>query len=209
MLRSSLCEYSDAYILVSGTITVAQLAAGGGNQNIPVVFKTCAPFTNCISEISNTQIDNAEDIDAVRPMYNLVEYSDNYSKTSENVWQYYRDESALNDAGALANFPGNSASFKYKQKITDLRGDYGTKAVQILVPLRYLSNFWKTLEMPLVNCEISLILTWPENCVISNAAANQATAFAITDIKLYVLVVTLSTDNNANYRNNLNQDSNA
>ena len=86
MLRSSLCEYSDAYILVSGTITVAELAAGGGNQNIPVVFKNCALFTNCISEISNTQIDNAEDIDAVRPMYNLIEYSDNYSKTSENVW---------------------------------------------------------------------------------------------------------------------------
>ena len=88
MLRSSLCDYSDAYILVSGTITIAVSAAGGGNNNIEVVFKNCAPFTDCISEINCTQIDNAKDIDVVIPMYNLIEYSDNYSKTSGSLWQY-------------------------------------------------------------------------------------------------------------------------
>ena len=73
MLRSNLCDYSDAYMLVSGTTTVAALAAGGGKNNIQLVFKNCAPFTNCISEIHNTQIDNAKDIDVVIPMYNLIE----------------------------------------------------------------------------------------------------------------------------------------
>ena len=80
MIKSSLSDYSDAYILVSGTITVTELAAGGGNNNIQVVFKNCAPFTDCISKINNTKKDNAKDIDVVIPMYNLIEYSDNYSK---------------------------------------------------------------------------------------------------------------------------------
>ena len=83
MLRSSLCDYSDSYILVSGTITVAALAPGRENNNIKVVIKNCAPFTNCISEINNTQIDNTKDIDVVMTMYNLREYSDNYSKHQE------------------------------------------------------------------------------------------------------------------------------
>ena len=82
MLRSSLCDYSNTYILVSGTITVAEVATGGGNNNLEVVFKNCAPFTDCISQINNTQIDNARDIDIVMPIYNLTEYSDNYLKIS-------------------------------------------------------------------------------------------------------------------------------
>ena len=84
-LRSSLCDYSDAYILVSGTITVAALAATGRNNGIQVVFKNCAPFTNCISETNNTQIDNAKGIDVVMTTFNLIEYSDNYSKTSHST----------------------------------------------------------------------------------------------------------------------------
>ena len=156
MSVSSLCDYSDAYVLVCGTITVAALEAGGGNNSIEVVFKNCAPFTNCISEINNTQIDNAKYIDVVLPIYNLIEYSNNYSKTSESLWEYYRDGPALTDAGALDNFPGDSVSFKYKQKIT---GGDGTKNVEIMVPLKYLSNFWRTLEMSLINCEMNLILT--------------------------------------------------
>ena len=80
------------HIVASGIITVAALEAGGGNNNIEVVFKNCAPFTNCMSEINNTQTDNAKDIDVVMPMYNLIEYSDNYSKTSGSLWQYYRDK---------------------------------------------------------------------------------------------------------------------
>ena len=115
MLRLILCDYSDAYILASGTITVEALAAIEANSNIKVVFKNCAPFTNYISEINNTQIDNAKDIDVVMPMYNLIEYSNDYSKTSGSLWQYYRDGLVLTDAGALPDFPGNSASFKYKK----------------------------------------------------------------------------------------------
>ena len=90
MLRSSLCDYSDAYILVKGNITVNNTAADGAaanNTNKKVTFKNCAPFTNCISKINNTHIDNAEYIDIVMPMYNLIEYSDNYSETSGSLWQ--------------------------------------------------------------------------------------------------------------------------
>ena len=91
MLRSSLCDYSDAYILVKGNITVNNTAADGAaanNTNKKVIFKNCAPFTNCISKINNTQIYNAEYIDIVTPMYNLIEFSDYYSKTSGRLWQY-------------------------------------------------------------------------------------------------------------------------
>ena len=103
----------------------------------------------------------------------------------------------MNNDGFLVDFPGNSASFKYKQNITGLTGDDGTKNVEIMVPLKYLSNFSRTLEMSLIDCEINLNLTWSANCLISNAAANQNTTFSITDTKLYVPVGTLSTQDNA------------
>ena len=101
MLKSSLCDYSDAYILVKGTISVNNTAAAGAaaanNTNKKVIFKNCAPFTNCISEINNIQIDNAKYIDIVMPMYYLIEYSDNYAKTTESLWQYCKDIPARND----------------------------------------------------------------------------------------------------------------
>ena len=103
----------------------------------------------------------------------------------------------MTDTGALNDFPGNSASFKLKQKIAGSTGNNSTKAVQIMVPLKYLSNFWRTLEMPLINCKINFILTWSENCVISNTAANEDKTFAVTDAKLYASVGTLSTEDNA------------
>ena len=102
------------------------------------------------------------------------------------------------DADALANFPGNSALFKFRQKITGSTGNDGTKAVQIILPpLKYLNNFLRTLEMPLIDCEVTLILTWLANRVISNAAQNQDATFAISGTKIYVPVVTLSTQDNA------------
>ena len=94
MLKSSLCDYSDAYIFVKGTVTVNNTAAArvdANNTNKKLIFKNCAPFTNCISEINNTVVDNARDIDIAMPMYNLIEYSDNYSKTSGSLWQYCKD----------------------------------------------------------------------------------------------------------------------
>ena len=115
MLKSSLCDYSDAYILAKVTITIAgagaDAAAGQGDERDKgVAFKNCAPFTNCISEINNTHVDNAKDIDIVMAMSNLIEYSDNYAKTSGSLWQYYRDEPNINLA--------DSESFKFKVKIT-------------------------------------------------------------------------------------------
>ena len=89
MLRSSLCDYSDAYILVKGNISVNNTAganADANSTNKKVIFKYCAPFTDCISKINNTQVDNAKDIDTVMPMYDLIEYSNNYSKISESLW---------------------------------------------------------------------------------------------------------------------------
>ena len=123
MLRSSLCDYRDAYILVKGNISVNNTAAAGAaanNTNKKVPFKNCAPFTNCISKMNNTQIDNAEYIDIVMPMYNLIEYSDNYSKTSGSLWQYCKEIPAVNNAGNIIDFTATNTtdSFKFKTKIT-------------------------------------------------------------------------------------------
>ena len=195
MLKSSLCDYSDAYILVKGRITITGAGADAAatqadERDKGVAFKNCVPFTNCISEINNAQIDNAKDIDIIMPMYNLIEYSDNYAKTSGNLWQYFRDEPDDNLA--------DSESFKAKIKITGKTpDDDNEKDVEIMVPLKYLSNFWRTLEMPLINCEVNLILTWSSTCVITNS--NGAGRFAITDRKLYVPVVTLSTQENTKF----------
>ena len=164
MLKSSLCDYSDAYILVKGTISVNSTAAAGtaaNNTNRKVIFKNCAPFTNCMSEINNTQIDNAKDINIVMPIYNLIEYSDNYAKTTGRLWQYCKDITARDANNEITEFTAgnNTDSFKFKEKITGQTGEYGTKDAEIIVPLKYLSNFWRTLEMPLINCEVNLILT--------------------------------------------------
>ena len=197
MLRSSLCDYRDVYILVKGTMSIAALAGDNpSNANKKVAFKNCAPFTDYISEINNTQIDNAKHIDVIMPIYNLIEYNDNYSKTSGSLRKYNRDEPGLTDGGAIANFHAvdSSASFKFKQKITCVTGANGTKNLAISMPLKHLSNFWRTLQMPLINCEIHLILSSFDKCLLSNDT--KATTFAITDTKLLLPVATLSTEDN-------------
>ena len=167
MLKSSLCDYSDEYILVKGKITITGRAMDDAAIQVDerdkgVAFKNWAPFTNCISEINNTQVDNAKDIDIVMPMYNLIEYSDNYAKTSESLWQYFRDEPDDNLA--------DSESFKSKIKITGKTpNDDNEKDVEIMVPLKYFSKFWRNLEMSLINCEVNLILIWSSTCVITNS----------------------------------------
>ena len=117
MLRPNLCDYVDAYILVKGTITI--IGAGDDDddaakqldeRNKGVIFKNCAPFAKYRSRINNTDIDNAPDIDIVMSMYNLVEYSDNYSKTPGSLWQYNIDDPNDNII--------QSESFKSKIKIT-------------------------------------------------------------------------------------------
>ena len=124
MLRSILCDYSDAYILVKGNITVNNTAAAGANannNNKKVIFKNCVPFTNCISKINNTDVDNAKYIYIVMPMYNLIKYGDNYSKTSGSLWEYCKDIPALNNNGDIVNFNGtnNTDSFNLKQNRSD------------------------------------------------------------------------------------------
>ena len=190
MLRSSLCDYSDAFILVKGNISVHNTGTAEAPTEIDkeVIFKNCAPFTNCISKINNTQIDNAEYIDIVMPMYNLIEYSDNYSKTSGSLWQYCKEMPAVNNNGDIVIFNGANAtdSFNFKAKITGKTNNVGDKEnVEIMVALKHLSNFWRTLEMPLTNCEVELI--------INTNVANQNPTFTITEANLYLPVVTLST----------------
>ena len=203
MLRSSLCDYSDAYILFKGNISVNNTAAedaAANNAAKKVIFKNCAPFTSCISKINNTQIDNAEYIDIVMSMYNLIEYSDNYSKTSGSLWQYCKDIPAVNNAGNIVDFTATNTtdSFKSKAKITGHTNNDGrVDDVEIMIPIKYLSSFWRTLEMPLINCEVELILTWSANCVIIDTnVAEQVPTFTIPETNIYVLAVTLSTQDN-------------
>ena len=137
-----------------------------------------------LSEINNPEKDNAKDIDIVTPMHNLIEYSDDYSKTAGRLGQYYKDE----PNGNL----GHSESFKSKVKITGNTPDNGnTKDVEIIVQLKYLSTFWRTLEMPLINFVFHLFLTWSSICSITHST--DAGIFAIADTKRYVAVATLST----------------
>ena len=161
MLRSILCHYSDAYILLKGNISVNNTAVAdvnANNTNKKVIFKNRAPFTDCISKINNTQVANAKDIDIVMPMYNLIEYSD---KLSGSLWQYCKEIPAVNSNGDIADFNGANAaaSFNFKANIMGRPDDDGERNnVEIKVPLKYLSNFQRTLGMPLINCEVNLIL---------------------------------------------------
>ena len=169
-----------------------------------MAFKNNEPFTSCISKINGVQTDNAEDLDVVMPMYNLLEYSKNYRKTTGSLWNYYRDE----PSDPLSS---DSESFKYKTSITgntynigDGEEGYdankvGKNETEVVIPLKHLSNFWRSLNILLINCEVELILTWTKNCALADmtAANNPPTGleFQITDTKLYVPVVTLSKEN--------------
>ena len=178
MLRSNLCDYSDAYILVKGTITV--MAPGPNNnannirdkRNGPLILKNNAPFVSCITRINGGLIEDADDLDIVMPMYNLLEYSKNYRKTIGLLYNYYRDE--LSDNADDNNFDNiktvNSNTFKYKNKIIGNTYNVNastqgydvnknrTQEVELAIPLKYLGNFWRALNIPLISCEVSLEL---------------------------------------------------
>ena len=216
-VESSLWDCSDAYILVTGNIAVTRtiaVPAGStagtepeGKQPLTaatkLVFKNCAPFEKCSTEIDGTLVDEANFIKITMPMYNLIEYSDNYSDTSESLWDFKRDE--IVDNAEVAN-DDNAPSFKYKANLIDNTETDGTKkGVKVAVPLKYLGSFWRSLEMPLINCKLELSLRWIENCVLTAAAVgNNANAtgagsatFKITDAKLYVPILTSSAEDNA------------
>ena len=188
MLRSNLCDYSDAYILVKGTITVTAPGVNNNANNIrdkrnrPVILKNNAPFVSCITRINGELTEDADDLDIVMSMYNLLEYSKNYRKTIGSLYNYYRDE--LSDDNKPDNFPNtnvvNSNAFEYKNKITgntynvnagadgyDVNKN-GTQEVELAIPLKYLGNFWRVLNIPLISCEVSLELKWDKNCVITS-----------------------------------------
>ena len=184
-LESNLCDYSDAYILVTGNIT-----ATPNNAATQVVFKNCAPFEKCRTEINETFVDDAQHINIAMPMYNLIEYSDNYSDTSGSLWQFKWDQQPINNNEPFIDITAeNSSSFKYKSNLigdTDADGaNRKNEGINIVVPLKYLSNFWRLLEIPLINCKVELSLKWYANCILSGAGT--AATFTITDPKLFQL----------------------
>ena len=177
MLRSDLCDFSDAYIVVKGNITVTKKtftaddidapnntaanvnATNTANNNAfgnkKLVFKNNAPFINCISKINGVKIDNAEDLDVVMPMCNLLEYSKNYRKTTESLWNYYRDEpNSGTDANTTTHSILNSRPFDYKANFIEdgiTQNNLTKNDVKIVVPLKNLSNFWRSLNIPTIN----------------------------------------------------------
>ena len=219
VIKSNFCDYSHGYILVKGDIKVI-----GINANTNVAFKNCAPFTRhqlILTHRYDEHIDTAENLDITLPMYNLIEYSNNYSDTSESLRQFKRDASHTNNNGNLINVStDNSLSFRYKssilRKTAAAFGDHRVlRNVKTVVPLKYLSNFWrsekKLLEMPLINCKTHLQLNWTKNCVMHDSYAyaaadnsNRETIFKITNTKLFVPIVTLSTKDNVKLTRQLN-----
>ena len=187
VIKPNLYDYSDAYILVTGYIQ-NKLA------NSVVAFKNCAPFRTCDVTINDEHTEKSEDLDIVMPMYNLLEYSDNYQNSTGSLYQFKRDEQP-DDNADVAN---NTTSLVYKSKLNKGTDDNNVNNVKLVVPLKYVSNFFRSLELPLVNCKIDLELTWHKDCIISSvdAAAGQVVSFMITDTLLYVPVATLSTKDN-------------
>ena len=234
MLRSNLCAYSGAYILVKGAITVTTPGANNNANNIrdkrnrPLILKNNDPFVSCITRINGELIEDDDDLDIVMSMYNLLEYSKNYRKTIGSLYNYYRDE--LSDDADNNNFDNikvvNSNTFKYKNKITgntynvdagaqgyDVNKN-GTQEVELAIPLRYLGNFWRALNILLISCEVSLELKWDKNCLITSLEhrdiggcnrdnAPTGATLAINDCKLYIPVVTLSKDDEIKLLTNL------
>ena len=194
MLRSNLCDYSDAYILVKGTVTVNGVVNGAENEilrrNRPLILKNKAPFVSCMTKINNEFIEDADDLDIVMPMYNLLEYSKNYRKTIGSLYNYYRDE--LSDDNNPNNFPNtnviNSNAFEYKNKITGNTYDVaagaqghdanrvGKQDVELAIPLKDLGNFWRALNIPLISCELFSELKWNKNCIITSLEQRQVDA---------------------------------
>ena len=160
VLKPNLCDYAEAYILVDGTIRATNAV-----NDTRLALKNCAPFIKCNLEINDEHVDTAENLDIVMPMYNLIEYSDNYQDSSATLYQYKRDEPP--EANATDDLTAdNSSSFKYRinllGNVTEIAGDAaGVRRlnVKVAVPLKYLSNFFRSLEMPLINCKIKLNLT--------------------------------------------------
>ena len=198
-IKSSLCDYSDAFILVTGNITVA------ANNDTDVAFKNCAPFSTCKAVINDVFADKVDHIDVAMSMYNLIEFSHNYSDTSGSLLEFKRDEVRANNADLTID---DSESFKYKGALVEKtsnhnNGKISLKDTKIVVPLKYLSNFWRSLELPLINLKVHLELNWIEDCTLSSDG--NSSKFEITDAKLHVPIVTLSTKDSVNLTKQLSE----
>ena len=194
VLKPNLCDYAEAYILVDGTIRATNAV-----NATRLALKNCEPFTKFNLEINDEHVDTAEKLDIVMPMYNLIEYSDNYQDSSATLYQYKRDEPPEDDAVADLT-ADNSDSFKYKISLLGnpvVANNIPRINVKVVVPLKYLSNFFRSLEMPLINCKVKLNLTWKKECVFSTGGGDAV--FTINDTKLYVPVVTLSKEDNKDF----------
>ena len=194
VLKPNLCDYVESYILIDGTNRAAAVDA-----NTRLAFKNCAPFTKCNLEINDEHVDTAENLDITMPMYNLIEYSDNDQDSSATLYQHKRDEPPEDDAVADLT-ADNSISLKYKISLLGNPVVVNNTArinVKVVVPLKYLSNFFRSLEMSLINCKIKLNLTWKKECVLSTGDGNAV--FIINDTKMYVPVVTLSKEDNKDF----------
>ena len=198
VIKPNLCDYSDAYIFITGNI-----------QNEPAnsvkAFKNCTSFGTCdvTVAINDEHVEKAEDLDIVMPMCNLLEYSDNYQNSTGSLYRFKRDEPPDNNA----DVGNNTTSLVYKSKLIKGTDDNNANNVKLVVPLKYVSNFFRSLELPLVNGKIDLELTWHKDCIISSAdaAAGQVVSFMIMDTKLYIPIVTLSTKDNTNLTKQLNE----
>ena len=161
--NQKISDYAEAYILVDGTIRAA-----AANANTRLALKNCVPFTKCNLEINDEHVDTAENLDIVMPMYNLIEYSDNYQDSSATLYQYKRDEPPEGDP--IPNLAVNNSSyFKYKVELLGepvVANNIARRNVKVVVPLKYLSNFFRSLDMPLINCKIKLNLTWKKMCIV-------------------------------------------
>ena len=198
-LKTHICDFRDAYIEVTGDFVSRNNddTADVFTNNEIIAFKNCNPFRKCIVYINKKNVEIADHLNLVMPMYNVIENSDNFANTVGSLWNFKRDE-IINLDNDITNSAGNNSpsSLISKGFKTSINNNVvsGHKNVKIFVPLKYLSNFFRYLETPLVNCNLELTLEWSENCLLRTS--DDAITFKITNTRLFVPVVTLSINDN-------------
>ena len=189
-MRNDLCDFNDAYIIVTGKITSTNPSNDDNVYYRKVSFKNSAPFFNCALKINSQVIEDAQVLDIVTPMYNLLYYSKNFRKTARPFWDYYPDipksghDNNTNLRQRIIYPIKDSESFNYKTKlIGNVPGvadpangndiDRELEDIKIVVPLKNISNFMFNLDFLLINSEIELILKWTEDCVLTEKATTE------------------------------------
>ena len=202
VVKPFLCDYADAYILVAGNIT-----ALGVYVNTKVAFKNCHPFIKCKIHSNDEHVEDSDNLDLIMNMYNLIEYSDNYEDSTPSLNHFKRQEPLADNA----NLSDDSSSFKYKSNllgypsnstvnnnVTALSDNTNPewKNARTIVPLKYISSFFRSLELPLINTKLNIQLNYTKYSVISTVDAANSITFEITKTELCVPVVTLKTEDN-------------